>query len=186
MSKTNPNSYYDIEFEVEEVLFRNGLVEDIFYLKDLKQRKLFIAANISQETVEDAVRHIMQFNREDADIPAEERKPIILYVSSNGGDVDAGFELIDVIMNSKTPVYTINLGYQYSMGFLIGLAGHKRYAMPNAKFLLHDGSNFVFDSGAKAQDRMEFNKKMESRIKDYILSRSKLTTEEYDSKYRIE
>lgn len=25
MSKTNPNSYYDIEFEVEEVLFRNGL-----------------------------------------------------------------------------------------------------------------------------------------------------------------
>lgn len=28
MSKTNPNSYYDIEFEVEEVLFRNGLVED--------------------------------------------------------------------------------------------------------------------------------------------------------------
>lgn len=135
MSKTNPNSYYDIEFEVEEVLFRNGLVEDIFYLKDLKQRKLFIAANISQETVEDAVRHIMQFNREDADITAEERKPIILYVSSNGGDVDAGFELIDVIMNSKTPVYTINLGYQYSMGFLIGLAGHKRYAMPNAKFL---------------------------------------------------
>ena len=186
MSKTNPNSYYDIEFEVEEVLFRNGLVEDIFYLKDLKQRKLFIAANISQETVEDAVRHIMQFNREDADITAEERKPIILYVSSNGGDVDAGFELIDVIMNSKTPVYTINLGYQYSMGFLIGLAGHKRYAMPNAKFLLHDGSNFVFDSGAKAQDRMEFNKKMESRIKDYILPRSKLTTEEYDSKYRIE
>ena len=33
---------------------------------------------------------------------------------------------------------------------------------------------------------MEFNKKMESRIKDYILSRSNLTTEEYDSKYRIE
>lgn len=163
-----------------------GSFMHIFYLKDLKQRKLFIAANISQETVEDAVRHIMQFNREDADITAEERKPIILYVSSNGGDVDAGFELIDVIMNSKTPVYTINLGYQYSMGFLIGLAGHKRYAMPNAKFLLHDGSNFVFDSGAKAQDRMEFNKKMESRIKDYILSRSKLTTEEYDSKYRIE
>ena len=30
MSKTNPNSYYDIEFEVEEVLFRNGLVEDMY------------------------------------------------------------------------------------------------------------------------------------------------------------
>lgn len=186
MARTNANGYYDIEFEVEEILMKSGMVEDIFYMKDLKQRKLFIATNISQETIEDAVRHIMQFNREDADIPVAERKPIIIYVSSNGGDVDSGFELIDVIMSSKTPVYTVNLGYQYSMGFLIGLAGHKRFAMPNAKFLMHDGTNFVWDSGAKAQDRMEFNKKMEDRVKEYILSRSKLTTEEYDSKYRIE
>lgn len=186
MAKTNPDSYYDIDLEADEILLNSGLIEDIFYLKDLKQRKLFIASNISQETIEDAVRHILQFNREDYGIPVEERKPIILYISSNGGDVDSGFELIDVIMNSSTPVYTINLGYQYSMGFLIGLAGKKRYAMPNAKFLMHDGNNFVFDSGAKAQDRMEFNKKMENRIKNYILSRSKLTAEEYDSKYRIE
>lgn len=186
MSKINPDSYYDIDLEVDEVLFKGGPIEDIFYLKDLRQRKLFIATNISQESVEDAVRHIMQFNREDVDIAPANRKPIILYTSSNGGDVDSGFELIDVIMTSKTPVYTVNLGYQYSMGFLIGLAGHKRYAMPNAKFLLHDGSNFVFDSVAKAQDRMEFNKKMESRIKNYILSRSKLTADEYNSKYRIE
>lgn len=186
MARTNQSGYYDIEFETDEILLKSGLVEDIFYLKDLKQRKLFIAANISQETVEDAVRHIMQFNHEDAGVATEERKPIILYVSSNGGDVDAGFELIDVIMRSKTPVYTVNLGYQYSMGFLIGLAGHKRFAMPNAKFLMHDGTNFVWDSGAKAQDRMEFNKKMEDRVKEYILSRSKLTPEEYDSKYRIE
>lgn len=186
MARTNANGYYDIKFEVEEILMKSGMVEDIFYLKDLKQRKLFIATNISQETIEDAVRHIMQFNREDADIPVAERKPIIIYVSSNGGDVDSGFELIDVITNSKTPVYTVNLGYQYSMGFLIGLAGHKRYAMPNAKFLLHDGNNFIVDSGAKAQDRMEFNRKMETRIKEYIIAQSRLTAEEYESKYRVE
>lgn len=76
MARTNANGYYDIEFEVEEILMKSGMVEDIFYLKDLKQRKLFIATNISQETIEDAVRHIMQFNREDADIPVAERKPI--------------------------------------------------------------------------------------------------------------
>ena len=111
------------------------MLEDIFYLKDLKQRKLFISDDISQETIGDAVRHIMQINREDADIPVDERLPILLYVTSNGGDVDSGFELVDAIMLSKTPVYTINLGSQYSMGFLIGLAGHKRFATKNAKFL---------------------------------------------------
>ena len=115
-----------------------------------------------------------------------DRKPILLYVVSEGGDVDSGFELIDTIQCSKTPVYTINLGYQYSMGFLIGLAGHKRYAMKNAKFLMHDGSNFVYNSGAKAQDQMRFNSRVEERIKEYILSRGNLTSDEYDAKLRVE
>ena len=114
------------------------------------------------------------------------RVPILLYVVSNGGEVDSGFELIDVIQSSKTPVYTINLGYQYSMGFLIGLAGHKRFATKNAKYLMHDGSNFVYNSGAKAQDQMEFNRKVEERVKQYILSRSNVTSSEYDSKLRVE
>ena len=58
--------------------------------------------------------------------------------------------------------------------------------MPNAKFLMHDGSQFVYNSGAKVQDQMEFQKKVEERVKRYILSRSKLTSEEYDSKLRVE
>lgn len=103
-----------------------------------------------------------------------------------GGDVDAGFELIDTILASKTPVYTINLGYQYSMGFLIGLAGHKRYATQNAKFLMHDGSNLIWNSGTKAQDQMEFQKRVEQRIKQYVITHSNVTSEEYDSKLRVE
>ena len=184
--RVNRKGYYDIEFDIEKSLLDGGSVEEIFYLKDLKQRKLFLNADIDQFSVSDIVRHIMQINKEDKDIEPSERKPILLYITSNGGEVDSGFELIDVILNSKTPVYTINLGYQYSMGFLIGLAGHKRFATRNAKFLMHDGSNFIYNSGTKAQDQMEFNKRVEERIKKYILSRSSLTSEEYDSKLRVE
>lgn len=178
--------YYDIELSIEQALIDGGMVDELFYLQDLKQRKLFLNVDIEQLSISEIVKHIMQFNKEDKDVAVEERTPILLYVTSNGGEVDSGFELIDIILNSKTPVYTINLGYQYSMGFLIGLAGHKRYATSNAKFLMHDGSNFIYNSGAKAQDQMEFQKKVESRIKQYILSRSKITSEEYDSKLRIE
>ena len=156
--------YYDFDFDDEELLKSGGMVEDIFYIKDLQQRKLFLTTEIAQETVGDIVRHIMQFNAEDRGVEVIKRKPILLYITSNGGGVGAGFELIDVIQNSVTPVYTINLGYQYSMGFLIGLAGHKRFATPNAKFLMHDGSNFIWNSGAKAQDQMEFQKRVEDRI----------------------
>ena len=186
MDKRNSDTYYDIEIEFEEALLKSGFVEDVFYLRDLKQRKLFISTNICQETVDDAIRHIMQINREDMGVAREDRKPIILYVTSNGGDVDAGFALIDVILSSETPVYVINQGYQYSMGFLIGLAGHKRFAMPHAKFLMHDGSQFIYNSGAKAQDQMEFNKRMEERIKQYVLSRTEITSEMYDSQMRKE
>lgn len=183
---TNRKGYYDYEVEIEKALLEAGMVEEIFYLNDLKQRKLFLNVDVEQLSVADIVKHIMQYNKEDKGIDPEDRQPILLYVTSNGGEVDSGFELIDIIQNSKTPVHTINLGYQYSMGFLIGLAGHKRYATQNAKFLMHDGSNFVYNSGAKAQDQMEFQRKVEERVKQYILSRSKLTSEEYDSKLRVE
>ncbi len=37
----NPCGYYDIEIDIEKALIDGGMVNDIFYLKDLKQRKLF-------------------------------------------------------------------------------------------------------------------------------------------------
>lgn len=182
----NGKGYYDFDVEFDDILVEHGLIDEMFYLRDLNQRKLFLNADIYQFSVADAAKHIMQFNKEDKGIEVEKRTPIILYVTSNGGAVDAGFELIDIIQSSKTPVYTVNLGYQYSMGFLIGLAGNKRFSTKNAKFLMHDGSNFVYGSGTKVQDQMEFQRRVEARIKDYILSRSKLTSEEYDNKLRVE
>ncbi len=136
----------DISIELidfEETMLKNGELEALFYMRDLQQRKLHLNEDVSQLSVADVVAQIMRFNRDDKGKPVEERQPILLYVVSNGGEVDSGFELIDVIRASKTPVYTVNLGYQYSMGFLIGLAGHRRYATKNAKFLMHDGSQFI-------------------------------------------
>ena len=184
--KRDNRGYYDIDITLDEILTSEGMVEELFYLKDLKQRKLFLDTDVEQISAGNIAKHIMQYNAEDKGKSIEERKPIILYVASNGGEIDAGFELIDVIRGGKTPVYTVNLGYQYSMGFLIGLAGHKRFAVPNAKFLMHDGSNFIWDSGAKAQDKMEFQKKVEARIRQYVVERSHITEEEYDSKLRVE
>lgn len=177
---------YDDPVEIEGLLIQNGLIDELFFLEDYKQRKLNLNSDIEQSSVAGIVRNIMRFNADDKGIDIKDRKPILLYIATNGGDVDAGFELIDAIKASKTPVYTINMGNQYSMGFMVGLAGHRRYAMPNSKFLMHDGSQFIYTSGAKAQDVMMFRKRAEERVRDYILSHSKLTPEEYDSKLRVE
>ena len=187
MTEKKMMGYYDeIDIELEETLLRSGFVDEVFYLKDLQQRKMYLTDEISQATVTDIIRHIMQINREDMGLPIEIRKPIILYISSKGGDERSGYGLIDAIENSATPVYTVNIGYEYSMAFLIGLAGHKRFATPNATFLMHDGYNFVMETSTKAQDIMEFNKVSDERIKRYVLSHSKLTEKEYDQKVRVE
>ena len=108
--KNRVGGYYDIEIDIEKSLLEGGIVSELFYLKDLKQRKLFLTDDVEQATIGEIVKNILQYNREDYGMAIEDRKPILLYVASNGGEVDSGFELIDVILSSKTPVYTINLG----------------------------------------------------------------------------
>lgn len=179
------SSYYDIVPDFE-IFGQSASLDEMFTLKDITLRKFFLNEIIDQQTVHEIARHILQINSDDAGIPVEKRKPIIVYIASEGGDVDSGFELIDVIESSITPVYTVNIAYAYSMAMLVGLAGHKRYTLKNATFLMHDGSNFVYNSGAKAQDQMEFIRAIQDKIKDYIMSHSNITQEEYGEKLRIE
>lgn len=180
------NGYKDIEIDFEGIMAESGLVMDMLHLNDLKQRKLYLNEGIDKDSVMEIIQHIIRYNVEDKGKDVEKRKPILLYVTSNGGSVDAGYELIDMITASKTPVYTVNLGFQYSMGFLIGIAGHKRFAMPNAKFLHHDGYNAAYDSGSKVQDRIKFDARVDDRTKEYVLSRSNITPDEYDANLRVE
>jgi len=172
------------EQTIKEVM--NYDLYDKFRLEDLKQRKLYINDEIDEDLFNDITYHILRFNTEDKGKEISDRQPILLYCTSNGGNVGDGFGLIDVILNSKTPVYTINLAYSYSMGLLIFLSGHKRFATQNATYLLHDGQNYMYNSSAKLKDAMKFEDQREQKIKEYVLSRSKLTSEEYDKNYRVE
>lgn len=182
----NTKGYYDIDVDVEGLLSSTGMVDDLLWLEDRRQRKLFLEADITQASVSDIVHAILQYNRDDMGLSKGARKPILLYICSNGGDVDAGFALIDAIETSITPIYTINMGYWYSMAFVIGVTGHKRFATRNSKILCHDGMNTVYNSGSKARDQMEFLHNLEERMKQYILRYTKISEELYQDKVRDE
>lgn len=160
---------------------------DEFEVNDLKERRLFINDEIDSCIIDSIVYHILRYNKEDKGLAIKDRKPIYLFLNSNGGSVVDGYGVIDVMMTSKTPIYTINQASCFSMGFLIFLAGQKRYAMPRSEFLMHDGSTFSWDSMAKAKDRMEFEAvQLEQVTKQYILNRTKIDEKLYDEKYRVE
>lgn len=158
-----------------------------YEVEDLEERRLFINSEIDENIIDSAVYHILRYNRLDKGLKPEERKPIYLFINSPGGSVCDGYGLIDVIQSSITPVYTINQALCASMGFLIFLAGHKRYSMKRSEFLMHDGSTAGWDSTAKMKDRMDFEtKQLEQMTKEYIMSRTNIDNDLYDAKYRVE
>lgn len=170
-----------------EKIVYNYCYEDIFQEENIDNRRLYLNYEIDETIIDSIVYYIIRYNRIDKDIPKEKRKPIILYINSPGGTVSDGYGVVDAILTSETPVYTVNLALCASMGFLIYLAGEKRYSMPHSEFLMHDGSTMGFGSTAKMKDRMEFEAiQLEKATREYILSRTKITDNLYDKQYRKE
>ena len=66
-------------------------------------------------------------------------KDIHLYINSPGGVVTAGLAIYDTMQYIKPDVSTICIGQAASMGALLLTAGAKgkRYALPNARIMIH-------------------------------------------------
>ena len=109
------------------------------------------------------------------------REPIKLYINSYGGSVYDMWALIDVILNSKTPIYTYCTGYAMSAAFKIFLAGHKRFATKHATFMYHQMS---CRRQGKYQDLVEDREQMDylqKTIEKYVLERTNLTQSDIDN-----
>ncbi len=69
-------------------------------------------------------------------------KDIAFYINSPGGVVSAGLAIYDTMQYIRSPVSTVCIGQAASMGSLLmcsGAAG-KRYALPNARMMVHQPS----------------------------------------------
>lgn len=138
--KDELNDFIDIllsdEYNANMQLPDPSLVQ--FY-DELENRIVWVTGEIGDSTL-DIVSKIIKWNREDKDLPIKERKPIRLLINSPGGSLDTEETLVSIIKLSKTPVYGVALGMVASAASLIYLSCHKRFALPNAYFILHRGS----------------------------------------------
>lgn len=85
------------------------------YYKRLNNREILINQDIDDWIVE-WTQEIVEWNREDKDVAIAERKPIKIWINSNGGSLNAINELINICNLSKTPVCAIGMGKCYSAG----------------------------------------------------------------------
>jgi ATP-dependent Clp protease protease subunit len=75
-------------------------------------------------------------------LEGEDQKEISMYINSPGGVVSSGLAIYDTMRFIKSPVSTLCVGMAASMAAVLLAAGTpgKRYALPNARIMMHQGS----------------------------------------------
>lgn len=152
------------------------------YYKRLSNREIWVNINIDDDLVE-YIYQIIQWNKEDRDLKIEDRKPIVVYVNSDGGSVDAVWAMCDAIETSKTPVYTVGLGKCYSSGAVLLMSGKKRFVFEHTKVLIHNGNTGMGSDVGRFINYADFTREIESRMKVYILKNTNISDELYEKKY---
>ena len=120
-------------------------VGDYNFWKMYNDRILLIEEEIEQWDAH-IIKDILNINKDDKDIPVEDRKPIIILINSWGGLVDVTLSICQTIKLSKTPVWTVNMGQALSAAALIFLMGEKRFTTRNSWVMCHAGSGGITGS----------------------------------------
>ncbi|MGB8942029.1 MAG: ATP-dependent Clp protease proteolytic subunit [Streptomyces sp.] len=129
----------------------------------LTQRIVFLGTQVDEVSANRVCAQLLLLSAEDP------RTDISLYINSPGGSVTAGLAIYDTMRLIPNDVSTLAMGFAASMGqFLltVGTAG-KRYALPNARIMMHQPSAGIGGTTADIAiqaENLEFTKRSVERI----------------------
>ena len=176
-----------LELDLEKLLNGGNLPDPVTYqyYKNLKQRKIIINDAIGAEIVEMVILPLLEMDNDGTN------EPIEIVLCTCGGSLFDGMALCDVIDNLKCPTTITVVTYAYSMGGIILMAGYNnpnvtKRCFKHSTALLHSGSTYLEGHSTGVKDQFEFHQKFEEKIKEYTISHSKISTEEYEKMERYE
>jgi ATP-dependent Clp protease protease subunit len=110
----------------------------------LRARTIVISGEISQKLAADVVSQLVA-------LAAESDGDITIFVNSQGGHVEAGDTIHDIIRYIRPRTRMIGTGWVASAGALIyvSVPRERRFCLPNTRFLLHQPSG---GAGGSASD----------------------------------
>jgi len=111
----------------------------------LDARIVMLSNEVSDESADAVIAQLLALSADDPE------SDICLFVNSPGGSVLAGLAVYDVMQLIPNDVVTVATGLAASMGQVLLCAGTpgKRFALPNAQVLMHEGSAGI---GGSASD----------------------------------
>jgi ATP-dependent Clp protease protease subunit len=121
---------------VAEITSSQGSLDDQLVSRLLYHRIILLGSEVDDAVANRLCAQLLLLSAEDS------RSDICLYINSPGGSVTAGLAIYDTMRLIPNDVSTLAMGLAASMGqFLLcaGTAG-KRYSLPHAQVLMHQGS----------------------------------------------
>jgi len=147
---------------VPMVVEQDGRFERSFdiYSRLLRERIVFLGQEVDDSIANLIAAQLLFLDAEDPD------KAISLYINSPGGSSYAGMAIYDAMQFVQADVETYAIGMAMSAGAMIlcGGAPGKRFVLPNAKIMIHQGSGGFRGTPADiqiaAQEILEMTERM--------------------------
>jgi len=147
------------------------------------QRTIIFNQEVDERIVERVAIPLLDFQQDNSN------DPVTLIFATVGGSISDGFVLCNIIDQYTKPLNIIVLGYAASMGTIMLAAGANnpnvtRKCYPFTYALLHAGSTAFSGEALSVQDTLEFNKRVDEKVKQFITSHTKISEDEYSSHER--
>ena len=172
----------------------NGIAPDLYqYYKGLANDRVILAGEIMDDIVEnvaipllDMIKKNKEVKGSDLEEQSSKLNPIEIIIHSPGGSVYDGMFLANIIDKAEVPINIKIFGNALSMGMIIAMAGYNNPNVTKECYgfsigLIHAGSLKMEGEANAVRDTMEFNDKYSEMMKQYVLSHSRITEEEYEA-----
>jgi ATP-dependent Clp protease, protease subunit len=144
------------------------------YSRLLRERIVFVTGPVEDNMASVIVAQLLFLESENP------KKEIAMYINSPGGVVTSGLSIYDTMQFIRPKVSTLCMGQAASMGSLLLTAGEAgmRFALPNARVMLHQPSGGFQGQASDIQRHAEDIMKVKRRLNDIYV---KHTGRDYDT-----
>jgi ATP-dependent Clp protease protease subunit len=150
-------------FDSDENTKENREIGDAAFQKLLKTRSLLVSGEVDKNLAEQTIRGLLL-------LEADGDGPIKIFIDSPGGDVDAGYAIIDMMNFVRPEVWTIGMGLVASAGALILLGAPKecRVGLPHSHYLIHQPLSGLRGVATEIEIHARELEKVRERINRFI------------------
>ena len=129
------------------------------YNKLFEDRVIFLGVQVDDASADDIIAQLIVLESQDPD------RDILMYINSPGGSFTALTAIYDTMQYIKPDVQTFVIGQAASAAAVILAAGApgKRYALPNARVLIHQPALMGGDYGQASDIEIQANEVLRMR-----------------------